>query len=244
MNAPDYIQPEWPAPAAVRTLITTRRHSRGHSTDEFAQFNLGWRSGEASERVEANHAELAQQLPAQPCWLQQVHGNHVIHATEHVEDIQADGCIATGPGQVCAVLTADCLPVLLCSHDGDCVAAVHAGWRGLEAGIIGEAVRRMPATPDRLLAWLGPGISQRKYAVGDDFRTRFVRLDAEHAAAFVRLNGQWHADLCDIARRLLRQAGVSAISGGQHCTYTGAQQFYSYRRDGRTGRQASLIWIE
>lgn len=243
MSTADFIRPQWPAPGNVRALSTTRRHPHGHSGGEFAQFNLGRRSGEALSIVTDNEQELCRDLPNSPLWLQQVHGNRVINAAEHSDDIQADACFATTSGQVCAVLTADCLPVLLCDRQGSCVAAVHAGWRGLHAAIIAEAVNRIPATPDALLAWLGPAISQRHYEVGDDFRQRFVDQNSGYTEAFVRTGGRWRADLQALARRQLNMAGVMHIWSTQDCTFADEQRFYSYRRDGRTGRQASLIWM-
>lgn len=243
MSVNKFIRPQWPAPKNIRAFSTTRRHPEGHSRGEFAQFNLGMRSGEAAEIVAANHALLRHDLPADPLWLHQVHGRHVIDAESHTEGIEADGCIAASAGRVCAVMTADCLPVLLCDRQGSCVAAVHAGWRGLYAGIIAEAVSRMPAAAGDLLAWLGPAISQRHYQVGDDFRQRFMDQDTEHATAFDQLADHWHADLHALARRQLNRVGVKHIWSAQDCTYADEQRFYSYRRDGRTGRHASLIWM-
>lgn len=239
------IQPDWPAPANVKAMSSTRQFQGGHSQGDFAQFNLGRNSGESQHIVEANRGALKTLLPSPPFWLQQVHGDQVIDAQNYIDNIQADGCIATGEHQVCAVLTADCLPVLLCDQAGGCVAAVHAGWQGLDAGIVAAAIKRLPVEPDSLLAWLGPAISQQHYQVGDDFRERFVKKDAGYDQAFIQINGRWHADLYALARRQLNLAGVTAVYGGDYCTFADKQRFYSYRRDGKqTGRQASLIWIE
>lgn len=239
------IQPDWPAPANVKALSTTRRYAYGGSTNEFAQFNLGLNSGETPSTVLANRQVLNDQLPASPLWLQQVHGDQVIDARDHTENIKADASIADSKYQVCAVLTADCLPILLCDQKASCVAAVHAGWRGLDAGIITKTIEHLPAEPDKLLAWLGPAISQNNYQVSDDFYQRFMDQDRGFYQAFVRVEGNWYADLFTLARRQLNQAGVMAVYGGGYCTFAEKQRFYSYRRDGqKTGRQASLIWLD
>jgi len=243
MPLTDYIQPRWPAPDNVRSISTTRLHVKGHSQADYAEFNLGPYSGEQAEYVLANQAQLKKDLPTAPLWLQQVHGQRVINSQDHQPDIEADGCISTVNHQVCAVLTADCLPVLLCDRQGTCVAAVHAGWRGLAAGIIQQAVQQMPVANENMLAWLGPAISQQHYAVDQGFYQRFLALDDQYASAFILREGQYYADLYAIARCQLHTVGVQSIYGGEDCTFADGHRFYSYRRDGQTGRQASLIWL-
>ncbi len=237
------IKPDWPAPHNVQAMATTRLYPGGISEGNYINFNLGIYSGDSPAAVSANRDKLAEDISGQPLWLHQVHGRSVIDAGEHFEDIQADGCAAFAPNQVCTVLAADCLPVLLCDRQGSCVAAVHAGWRGLHAGILQQAVMKMRVPSQSLLAWLGPAISQQHYAVDEDFRERFVADNADYAAAFARLSRQWHANLYDIARIQLDAAGVAGIYGGGFCTFADSQHFYSYRRDGQTGRQACLIWM-
>jgi YfiH family protein len=182
-------------------------------------------------------------IAVEPCWLEQVHGTGVIDADDWQPGVQADAALARYPDVVCAVLTADCLPVLLCARDGSAVAAIHAGWRGLAAGVI-------EATADELgdgeyIAWLGPAIGPQVFEVGDEVRAAFVAADAGAAAAFrPSPAGRWLADIYALARRRLRTAGVTEVYGGGECTYSDPARFYSYRRDGQTGRMASLIWRE
>ncbi len=225
-------------------MATTRLHSVGHSKATYAQFNLGLYSGEKTTRVLANHAELSAGLPSAPLWLRQVHGKHVVNAQNHIADIEADGCIATTPSTVCAVLAADCIPVLLCDEKGACVAAVHAGWRGLDADIIQQAVTQMPVPPKALMAWMGPAISQRHYAVGEGFRDQFLAKTIDYSPVFIKREERWYADLFHIARLQLKAAGIINVYGGKYCTFSDEQRFYSHRRDGQTGRQACLIWIK
>ena len=242
MNESDCIAPDWPAPANVRALATTR--AGGVSQPPFDTLNLSPNSGDTVEVVEYNRRCLTDLLPAAPLWLHQEHGTRVIEADAYREGVAADGCVASGSNQVCAVLTADCLPVLLCDRSGTTVAALHAGWRGLYAGIVARGVAAMPCPAGDLIAWLGPAISVDHYRVGDDFRQRFVALDAALARAFTRYHGGWHADLYTIARHQLAESGVAAIHGGDRCTFAEQNAFYSHRRDGTTGRQATLVWLE
>ncbi len=243
MSRAEYLHADWPAPANVSTLVTTRRHPQGQSRGDFARFNLGLSTTESPRKVSRNRQLLRPQLPAAPLWLQQVHGKRVIDAVEYRDGIEADGTITTASWQVCTVLSADCLPVLLCDQSGSCVGAVHAGWRGLSAGIIQAAIKRLPVPGSRLLAWLGPAISQRHYAVDEEFRDHFVAQRLDYQTAFRHSAGQWHADLYAIARWQLRSEGVTQVYGGEFCTFADPQRFYSFRRDGRTGRQASMIWL-
>jgi YfiH family protein len=238
-----FINASWPAPDNVHALTTTRRG--GVSGGPYASLNLGNHVGDAIEHVSANRACLAEALGlgAPPLWLRQVHGTRVVRVEHGAEGAEADGSMATEPGQVCAVLTADCLPILLCDRAGTRVAALHAGWRGLAAGIVEAGVRAMGPGAE-LLAWLGPGIGQAAYEVGDEVREVFVDADRGAAAAFAPSpRGRWMADMYALARARLCATGITAVYGGEYCTASQADLFFSYRRDGTTGRMASLIWL-
>lgn len=239
----DWIVPDWPAPERVRALITTR--SGGASHGPYASFNLGQRVGDDAQSVASNRETLRRLLSAEPAWMRQVHGVRVIELEASGTDEQADAAVARAPGHVCVVLTADCLPVLLTDADGTVVAVAHAGWRGLAAGVIENAVRAMRVTPDRLIAYLGPGIGAQAYEVGTDVVDAMVAVDAQALQAFSpHGGGKFLADLCLLARQRLERLGVTRIHGGTLCTYSDAARFYSFRRDGVTGRMASLIWLE
>lgn len=241
----ELIRPDWPAPARVRAVTTTR--AGGESAGPYASLNLGDHVGDEPARVRANRARLREALGlgVEPRWLRQVHGARMVDAARAGADTEADGCVAAARGQVCAVLTADCLPILLCDRAGTRVAALHAGWRGLAAGIVEAGVRAMRTPGEGLLAWLGPAISQAAYEVGEEVRAAFVRADAGAAAAFVPSpRGRWQVDLYALARARLRAQGVTAVYGGEYCTATRSDLFYSYRRDGATGRMGSLIWLD
>lgn len=237
------IRPDWPAPAHIQALTTTREG--GVSAAPYDRCNLAMHVGDRAADVAVNrqrvHSALA--LPAEPLWLSQVHGDQVIEATQAAPGSTADGSYTNATGVVCAVLTADCLPVLLTDRAGSCVAAVHAGWRGLAAGVIEAAVRALPAAPGELLAWLGPAIGPDAFEVGTEVRQAFVEFDPEAARAFRSRGDKWLADIYQLARLRLAAVGVNAVFGGGDCTFTDRDRFYSYRRDGRTGRMASLIWI-
>lgn len=239
----DLIIPDWPAPERVRAVTTTR--GGGVSLPPYDSLNLGDHVGDEPAAVEANRRRLSEALtlPAEPGWLRQVHGTCSVDAAEGAEACEADAAYTHRPGVVCAVLTADCLPVLLCDSNGTSVAAVHAGWRGLLNGVIEQTINNMGASSP-LFAWLGPAIGPQAFEVGDEVRQAFVADDAGAAAAFVPSPaGRWLADIYALARLRLQRSGVSKISGGEYCTYTDAGRFYSYRRDGCTGRMASLIWL-
>ncbi len=241
----EWIDAEWPAPPWVRALATTRLG--GVSTGPYAGLNLGDHVGDEPQRVARNRALLRQglRLPAEPIWLRQVHGCAVTEAGELAVDCEADAIIARGPGRVCAVLTADCLPLLLTDRDGTQVAAVHAGWRGLAGGVIEAAVGRFATPPSSLRVWLGPAIGPGAFEVGAEVREGFLGLSPQAAAAFVPLGqGKWLADLYLLARQRLAGLGVDKVWGGDLCTFGDPGRFYSYRRDGATGRMASLIWID
>ena len=238
------LRPDWDLPAGVGALLTTR--AGGQSVGPFASFNLGGHVGDDPLAVAANRARLRGFVPADPLWLSQVHGAAVANADVSEGVPEADAVLARSSRRVCAVLTADCLPALLCDDDASVVAAAHAGWRGLAAGVLENTVREMGVPPHRLRAWLGPAIGPAAFEVGDEVRAAFVAYDPEAATAFVArpVAGKWLADLFVLARRRLVAAGVTRVSGGGVCTVSAPQRFYSYRRDGVTGRFASMVWLE
>jgi YfiH family protein len=239
----DLIEPDWPAPPSVRALATGR--AGGVSLGAYASLNLGDHVGDAPAHVAANRALLRRVagLPAEPEWLRQVHGNTVARAG--AGSAQADAIVTSEPCVVCAVLTADCLPVLFCDETGRHVAAAHAGWRGLTAGILEATVAQLRAGgAGKLLAWLGPAISAPAYEVGGEVRDELLGTDPRAAEGFTpNAPGRWQMDLPGIAKRRLLGLGVAAVYGGTACTYDDPVRFFSYRRDGVTGRQATLIWL-
>ena len=222
----------------VRGFSTTR--DGGVSQPPYDALNLGAACGDDPESVAENRKQLQRRLPSEPRWLKQVHGNAVIHLDNWQPGIEADAVWTDQSNQVAVVLTADCLPILVAADDGSCVAAIHAGWRGLAAGVIENTIQAMCGSGD-LSAWIGPSIRQPAYEVGDEVRAAF----AEYSNAFVEnANGRWQADLAAIAQRKLIQAGVASVRDSGFCTHADAARFYSHRRDAHTGRQASLIWFE
>lgn len=238
------ITPDWPAPSRVRACCTTRLG--GVSRAPYDTLNLGDHVGDDPAAVAENRARLvrALALPDMPRWLNQVHGCDAVNAAEAQPGCSADVAFADRPGVVCAVLTADCLPVLLCNRQGTRIAAVHAGWRGLAAGAIEAGLDAISTDGRDILAWLGPAIGPEAFEVGDEVREAFIRHDPAAAAAFrPSPAGRWLADIFGLARRRLAARGVSAVYGGHWCTYSDPAQFFSYRRDGATGRMASLIWL-
>jgi YfiH family protein len=239
----DVVAPQWPAPASVRALQSGR--GGGVSEGPFASLNLGAHVDDLPAHVDANRQRLHAVLPGPVRWLRQVHGTEVVRLPCDNPAPAGDAVWTDRPGVVCAVQTADCLPLLLCSDDGAVVAAVHAGWRGLADGVIDAALRALPYPASRMLAWLGPAIGPDAFEVGPEVRERFVGIDAANAACFRAGAGdRWFADLFALGRRRLQGCGVRAIHGGGVCTVSDPQRWYSYRRDGRCGRMASLIWID
>lgn len=244
MNNLITIAPDWPAPAHVRALTTTR--AGGVSAGAYASFNLGDHVGDDPAAVAQNRAQLREQLGIpEPSWLKQVHGTDVVEVSFGEAGHVADGGFTEMAGTVCAVLTADCLPVFLCDRSGSRVAVVHAGWRGLVNGVIEAGVLALRTPGEELLAWLGPAIGPESYEVGDDVRAEFMTASAEAESAF-RQSGpdKWLADMYALARQRLNAIGVESVYGGGRCTFREPDLFFSYRRDGITGRMASLIWIE
>ena len=237
------IVPDWPAPARVRALVTTR--AGGASSGRYSSFNLGARVGDDTLAVRHNRALLRELLPGEPVWLRQAHGRRVIDAARAAREEEADGAVARRPGAVCVVLTADCLPVLLCDREGGAVGIAHAGWRGLAGGVIESVVGAMGTAPRRIIAWLGPGIAQDAYEVGRDVVDAFVAADANARRAFSeRAGGKYGADLYALAGQRLEKCGVGEVYGGAFCTHRDSGRFFSHRRDGVTGRMANLIWLE
>lgn len=244
---PQLILPRWPAPQRVRAVATTRQG--GVSQGAYASLNLGDHVADDPAAVAANRDRLGDWLGLEtpPAWLVQVHGVAVAPAHQAPPGTRADGAWTHQPGIPCVVLTADCLPVLFCDRAGRHVAAAHAGWRGLAGGVLEATVAALQsagAPASDLLAWLGPAIGPGAYEVGEDVRSAFLAADSEAAAAFTASRpGHWWLDLYAAARARLARAGVTAVYGGGFCTHAEPGRFFSHRRDGVTGRQATLIWL-
>ena len=247
INKLDFILPDWPAPKNVHALQTSR--NKGYSHAPFDSFNLGDHVKDNPMHVAQNRQLLSQFLPSEPVWLHQVHGIHVVDAANTSCVPDADASFSTRNNVVCVTMTADCLPVLLCDNTGTVVSAVHAGWRGLCDGIIEATVAKLPAKPADLMAWLGPAIGPNAFEVGVEVRTQFMAIDKKSAVAF-KLHGdsqqqnKWLCDIYQIATQRLNNLGVTQIYGGGQCTYTDKENFFSFRRDGDTGRMATLIWLD
>jgi polyphenol oxidase len=245
--------PDWTdMPANIGALSTTRRDGVSAAPYDDSHggggLNLGMHVGDNPAHVRQNRALLRALLPAEPGWLMQEHGMDVLDVAAIGPDARADACIATSPGAVCVIQTADCLPVLFCDAGGRVVGAAHAGWRGLAHGVLENTVARMhDAGADEILAWLGPAIGPQRFEVGTDVRDAFIARDGDMAAAFLPITaqpGKYLADIYLLARKTLARIGVTRVAGGGLCTVTDAERFYSYRRDGITGRMASLIWLK
>lgn len=247
---------DWPAPANVRAC-STLRDGAGRSQAPFDRFNLGTRYGDYRDDpavVAGNRAELIALagLPSPPNWLHQVHGTEVARvgapaAADRDVDSEpvADAAVTSVAGVVLAILTADCLPVVFASDDGGVIGAAHAGWRGLVGGVLENTVAAMGADPARVQAWLGPAAGPQAYEIGQEVHDAFVARDARAASAFVATRpGHWRVDLYALARQRLADAGVARVCGGGLCTISDPRRFYSHRRDARTGRMATLIWMQ
>ena len=244
VDASAVIVPDWPAPARVRAISTTR--AGGVSEGPYASLNLALHVGDQAPSVAENRRRLQAlcSLARSPSWLSQVHGTAVVEAQDFAEAPAADAAYSLVPGAACVVMTADCLPVLFTDDAGTCVAAAHAGWRGLLDGVLQATVASLPVARDRLLAWMGPAIGPTAFEVGSEVRHAFLARDAAAANAFVAgKNGRWLCDLYALARMRLAADGVTKIYGGGLCTYSDSERFYSFRRDGVTGRMASMIWL-
>ena len=237
------LTPEWPAPANVRAAFTLRHH--GVSKGPYDSLNVGARVGDEPAAIAENRRRLRAQLqlPQEPAWIDQVHGTEVLDLDSTAPPAAADAAFTRRAGRVCVVQVADCLPVLITARDGSVVAAAHAGWRGLAAGVLEATVRRLAVEPGQAMVWLGPAIGQAHFEVGDEVRQVFLARDAAAAAAFAaNARGRWQCDLARLARGRLAALGVSAVFGGGWCTHADASRFFSFRRDGRCGRMAALIW--
>lgn len=245
-----WIEPQWPVPAGVRVVSTWR--TGGVSSVPYESLNLGAHVGDSAAALTENRRRLAEAagLPSEPVWLAQVHGTHVadLDAAPLVASgygRPADAAFTRKPGRVCAILTADCLPLVLASDSGDLVAAAHAGWRGLAGGVIEATVVMLGVPPESLLAWLGPAIGPQHFEVGAEVREALLKGDLGAEAAFApNARGRYLANLAQLARRRLESLGVNRIFGGDQCTYADRDRYFSHRRDGVTGRQATLIWLE
>lgn len=249
----EFMRATWgQAPANVGTLVTLRGGGASDAPYDDGSggggLNLGMHVGDDPLHVRQNRGLLRSLLPVEPAWLSQVHGTAVVAAASAANAPSADASIATRPGVVCAILSADCLPVLLCDRAGRVVGAAHAGWRGLAGGVLEHTVAAMRAAgADDIMAWLGPAIGPRAFEVGDDVRTAFVGPDPGLAAAFAPIalrGGKYYADIYQLARARLQRIGINSVSGGDLCTYSDRRSFYSYRRDGVTGRIGSFIWLD
>lgn len=238
----DWLQPDWPAPARVRTCVTTRLG--GVSRAPFDTLNLGDHVGDDPAAVAENRMRLHQALGCRPAWLSQVHGIAVVEA-DPSRVMQADASWTATSGVACAVMTADCLPALFCDRAGTRVAAAHAGWRGLANGVLEATVQTLAVPPAELLVWLGPAIGPAAFEVGAEVREVFIDQHAAAVEAFrpSANSGRWLADLYALARIRLAAQGINAVYGGGECTFSDPR-FYSYRRAAHTGRFASLIWLE
>jgi len=240
------IEPGWPVPPNVRAFSTTRLGGVG--APPYDSLNLATHVGDDPRQVAQNRHCLQQQLtlPSAPAWLNQVHGVDIHPLSKPLPaPVDADGSITDKPGLVCAVMTADCLPILLCDRAGRRVAAIHAGWRGLCCGIIEKCIQQMQLPAEQLLAWLGPAIGATAFQVGAEVRDAFIAHDASASQAFVQQDQQhWLADLYQLARQRLFSQGVRSMYGGDYCTFQQRELFFSYRREGVTGRMASLIWLQ
>lgn len=250
MTEPVFIIPDWPAPAHIHAASTTRQG--GVSALPYSSFNLASHVGDEVQHVQQNRQRLreALQLPAEPSWLEQVHGVGVLDVglLNSASPCVADASISTESSVVCAIMTADCLPVLMCDRDGRGVAAAHAGWRGLAGGVIEASAKRLcqqlDCRADELLVWLGPAIGPQAFEVGNEVRDAFIGIDASAEQAFVANRPEhWLADIYLLARLALQRAGIEAVYGGGRCTYNEAETFFSFRREPTTGRMASLVWL-
>ncbi|MDM2942550.1 purine nucleoside phosphorylase YfiH [Citrobacter sp. Cm038] len=238
------IVPQWPLPQGVAACSSTR--IGGVSMPPYDSLNLGAHCGDNPEHVEENRNRLlaAGNLPSKPVWLEQVHGKDVLKLSGGpYSSKRADASWSNTPGTVCAVMTADCLPVLFCNRAGTEVAAAHAGWRGLCAGVLEETVSCFTDKPENIIAWLGPAIGPNAFEVGPEVREAFMAIDPQAESAFQARGEKYLADIYQLARQRLANVGVENLYGGDHCTFSESETFFSYRRDNTTGRMASFIWL-
>jgi len=247
----DWIVPDWPAPGNVKALFTTR--NGGIGSGPYTSLNLGDHVGDDPSTVKQNRALLQRILPDKPQWLKQAHGTTPVRVDDYdcAGPYEGDAALSRRVRKVCAVLVADCLPVLFCDHAGTVAGVIHAGWRGMAAGVIERTVSEIGgigSIDTRIMAWLGPAIGPNHFEVGEEVRQAFIKHDKKAALAFfphnLRSDGKWFADLFLLARQRLKKAGITEIYGGDECTFSDPARFFSYRRDGNTGRMAGLIWLD
>ena len=244
---PGMLRPEWRVPGAVRAAFTLR--GGGVSVPPFDSLNVGAHVGDEAAAVAENRRRVRERLalPAEPAWIEQVHGTRVVDLDQAGDATRppADAVLTRTRGRVCAVQVADCMPVLLAARDASAVAVAHAGWRGLAAGVLEQTVASLGLAAGGLIAWLGPAISARHFEVGSEVRAAFLATDPGADEAFVaNARGRWQCDLAALVRRRLARLGVAEISGGGWCTFADPARFFSFRRDGRCGRMAALVWLE
>ena len=245
------ITPDWPAASRIHAFSTTR-NSTPNGSDEnignFDSFNLALHVDDDAQKVKANRQHLVEQLnlPREPLWLNQVHGHRVVNAAQFSNTLPAaDASFSDQPNHICTVMSADCLPLLFCNRKGNKVAAAHAGWRGLADGVIENTAASLNESPHRILVWLGPAIGPQSFEVGEEVRDVFIKALPASVDAFVQnRSGHFLADIYKLARLRLKAIGIETVYGGEYCTFSDTNQFYSYRRDAKTGRQASLIFFE
>ncbi len=238
----EFITPKWPVPNTVKAISTTRAF--GESVGAYSSLNLGSHVGDSADTVQRNRASLRTilELPNEPLWLDQTHGNHVIDHARNADISGTDGVYTNQRGAVCAIMTADCLPLLFANETGDEVAAVHAGWRGLCNGVIENAIRRFRCAPEQVSAWVGPCIGSDAFEIGQEVKTQIG--GPEEAYREANDAGKYFANLALLAQARLEQVGVHRFFNSNECTFSDPKRFFSYRRDGETGRMASLIWME
>ncbi len=243
-NNCNWIIPEWPAPSNVKALSTVR--TGGYSQSPYDSFNLALHVEDDAEKVLANRELLktTAKLPAPPFWLKQIHSTIAVEVPAFdLSPVEADASFTFHPNRICAVMSADCLPIIICNKTGTVVSAIHAGWRGLAGGIIEETLKKIACIPNTLLAWLGPAIGSRAFEVKENVLLAFKGDVTETTFQPAKKPGVWYANLYELARQRLNRLGMSAIYGGEYCTYQESERFYSFRRSGITGRQATLIWM-
>lgn len=242
----DWITPNWPSPSNVKAIFTTRKGGVSRNNNGiYAGLNLGDHVHDDLLSVQQNRALLRKHLPSDPYWLKQVHGARPVWVDKNEVDLEGDAALSRCSGSVCVVLVADCLPIFLCDTAGSVVGAVHAGWRGLAEGIIENSIAEMACKSSEIIAWLGPAIGPKHFEIGEEVREVLLEKDSKFDTAFTPGHGgkKWFADLFILARQRLINVGVTKVYGGYECTFSNPSRFYSYRRDGKTGRMAALIWL-
>jgi polyphenol oxidase len=242
----DWIKPNWPSPPNVSAIFTTRMGGVSRNNNgAYAGLNLGDHVHDDLFLVQQNRALLREYLPSEPCWLKQVHGAKPLWVDVNTGNLEGDAALSRSSGKVCAILVADCLPIFLCDLAGSVVGVAHAGWRGLAGGVIENSILEMACRRSEIIAWLGPAIGSQHFEIGEEVREVFLKHDNRSSVAFVAGHDgkKWFADLFSLARQRLMSVGVTKVYGGYECTYSNPERFYSYRRDGKTGRMAALIWL-